>query len=297
MSDSARDIASHLHQHIVRPLPDVPTLFLSVCSINNRRRATFLGDRNFSAVFLGRLPEAGTPVITEFTGGIIHALNREVHSVWTSTASPHPTGEVLLGTSTGVLHFTNRAYRFVSRHFKVGSDVFAVEFLPSDPHSFLCGSRDGDMPIFDIRTPSATRPEMLVRHGSTITHIRAMTDKGILVHGLQRCAMYDLRFPHPAAPSSSFSQPTRAMRTYPNIVGDRTSIIGLGFDVNRKRDVMAVADHENANLYSVATGEKLVTELGPRELEKPCKGLAFDTAFEPEMLWAMKGGKLDCFAY
>jgi len=256
-----------------------------------------MGDHHCPGIYLTTLSNPSTP---HFGIGLQHSFLRHTHirSVWTSAASPSPMGDLLIGTSASAVHILPHPYQIQKTDYRIKSDVFAVEFLPTDPYPFLCGSRDGDMRLFDVRVNSTTRPDIIVRHGGTITHIRALSAQSILVNGLQRCATYDLRFPHPRSPSSGFAHATRAARVYGKVVGKDASMIGLGFDVDADRGVMAVADQEGwVAMWSLETGEKLQSVLEDRRWEGPCKGIKFDNGVQPGRLWAGEGRGLTCFSY
>ncbi|KAF8245800.1 hypothetical protein K440DRAFT_633099, partial [Wilcoxina mikolae CBS 423.85] len=233
--------------------------------------ATYMGERQSPGIYLTSLPSPSTPY---HGAGLQHSFLRPspIRSIWTSAASRSPVGDLLIGTSASAVHILPHTHQIQKTDYRIKSDVFAVEFLPTDPYPFLCGSRDGDMRLFDVRVNSTTRPDIIVRHGGTITHIRALSSQSILVNGLQRCATYDLRFPHPKSPSSGFAHATRAARVYGKVVKKDASMIGLGFDVDADRGVMAVADHEGwVAMWSLETGERLQSVLEDRKWEGPCK--------------------------
>lgn len=184
---------------------------------------------------------------------------------------------MVLGASTGVICIRGYPHDRDSHHFVTGSDVFAVEFLPSTPTAFVCGSRDGAMRLFDVRVRrDEGAANMVVRHASTITHIRHLDDVMVVVNGLQKCALYDLRFPHPASPSRAFAEPTRPVMAYEKVNDGKGYMVGLGFDVCAVRKVMVVANEDqHVRLFSIESGEMLESALGTREFDHPCRGLKF----------------------
>ena len=147
------------------------------------------------------------------------------------------------------------------------------------------------MRLFDVRTPLKQKGEIVVRHGGTVSHIRALSSASVIVNGLSRCAAYDLRYPHPRSPSASFAQATRAVRVYDRAVGKREFMIGHGFDVDHAGEVMVRADCECwIRMFSVVTGE----ELKRWKWKDVCTGLVFDGE---RRLWASAGKAMECFTY
>ncbi|KAA8895709.1 WD40-repeat-containing domain protein [Sphaerosporella brunnea] len=249
--------------------------------------ATFMGERHPPTIYL-------TSLANPSSVGIEHQIHSHNRAIWTSSSSPNSECFVL-GTSTSAIHLVPHQHVIQHTEYRMKSDVFATCFLPSSSApTFLAGSRDGDIRLYDVRTSSQARPDITLRHGSTVTHIRALSEVGVIVNGLQRVANYDIRFPHPRSPSSGFAQATRAMRVYDKATRDKEFMIGRGFDVDMERGIMAVADHEHwVNLFSVDTGEKLRSVLGASRWSVPCLGLWFDEG----RTWAAEGRELRCFRY
>ncbi|KAI5787175.1 hypothetical protein EDC01DRAFT_779625 [Geopyxis carbonaria] len=277
-------------------------------SISTRRLlvATFLGNGHNPSIYMTRLPSPSSTLHFSNTLFEIQSiLHHPTKSLWTSTASPHSDGALVLGSSGSAILLTDHPHDVTQQHFRTRSDVFAVAFHATDPSVFLAGSRDGAMRLFDIRNGSggtgvtAARPDITVRHSSTITHVRALDASNILVNGLQGAAMYDLRFPHPASPSSSFAEPTRAARAYPRLVRNDGYMIDLGFDVNQELGIMAIANQEHrVELWSIATGERLDGgDIGKKKFSSPCKGLKFEGGMEPMGLWAIDGSQMEFWQY
>jgi WD40 repeat protein len=243
-----------------------------------------MGERHYPSTYITPLDPGHT------SAGIQVHLSEPHRAIWTSSACP-TSEDFVLGTSCAAMlvqptHCTT---------FRIKSDVFATCFLPdSTTPTFLAGSRDGDIRLFDIRSSPVARPDIVLRHGGTVTHIRALSREGVVVNGLQRVANYDLRYPHPRSPSSRFASATKAVRVYEKATREKEFMIGRGFDVDRERGVMAIADHEQwVNLFSVQTGEKLESPLGRKRWEVPCTGLWF----EGDRLWASERRELRCFKY
>ena len=254
---------------------------------------TFLGDRLSPTVYLTSLASRGAP-------GLQHTFPRSsaIRSIWTSSATPAASGELLLGTSTAAVLLRPHNHALQTTEFRIKSDVFATAFLRETPHPFLAGSRDGDMRLFDVRASANVRPDIVIRHGGTITHIRQLGETGVVVNGLARCASYDLRYPHPASPSAGFARATAAGAVWEGVVAAGASVVGLGFDVCEERGVMVAADQEcGVKMWSLGTGER-VRGAWDRRWEVPCRGLWFEGgAGKTERLWAAEGGKMVCFEY
>jgi hypothetical protein len=263
-------------------------------------RATFMGEGSPPTLIIAHMSNPDLPLAPDRDFLIQYSLENknQIRSLWTSTASSTIMGHFLLGTSAGGSFLQIHGHSITNQIYPTRSDVFAVEFIPPEQFLFLSGSRDGDMRLFDIRTRPSLRPAISVRHGTPITHIRTLTEKTVILNGLHCCAMYDLRFPHPTSPSSNFAYPTRATKTYDAISRKTEFLIARGFDVNKELGIIAAADHEHrVNLFSIATGEMLPSEIGQENLGQPCKKLLFDTAFMPEKLWAVEGSRVHCLSF
>lgn len=301
-----------------------------------------MGDREKPNIFLTMLPpspSAATPAVPpQGPGqavGVHHRFKPAVGAIWASAAAPpsSPIGNMLAGTSVGVVHIEPRPHGFGAHLYSIKSDVFAVEFLPSspapapavaaaagaaaagpaDPNVFLCGARDGCVRLFDVRVPSAAgsnsdprKGEMLLHHGGPVTHLRALAAQSVVVGGLQRVATYDLRTPHPPSPSSSYAQPTRAVCVFDGAVPPGSSTVGLGFAADAARGILAVADQDrHVSLWSLSSGLRLPSVLddgqegarGRHQWTAPCRALVFDGSVHPGRLWASDGRSLVCFSF
>lgn len=188
------------------------------------------------------------------------------------------TGDIALGVSTGVICMREHPNDWDRHLFLTGSDVFAVEFLPTEPSVLLCGSRDGAMRLFDmrVRQTHAGQSNLVVRHKSSITHIRHLNEVTTVVHGPQKCALYDLRFPHPGSPSKAFTEPTNPVMTYEQVHDKQGYILMLGFDVCKERQLMVVAsEDQRVRLFSMVTGNVLESVLGKDSFSHPSRILKF----------------------
>lgn len=195
-------------------------------------------------------------------------------------ATSDQTGDMALGASTGVLYMREHPNDWDRHHFLTGSDVFAVEFLPAQPPVLLCGSRDGAMRLFDTRVrrgeADASPSSLVIRHYSSITHIRHLNEVTVVVQGPQRCALFDLRFPHPSSPSKAFAEPTRPVMTYDNVHDGKGYMTTLGFDICKEMQMMVVANEDrHVRLFSLETGNELESDFGKRPFHRTCRALRF----------------------
>ncbi|CCX04235.1 Similar to DDB1-and CUL4-associated factor 4; acc. no. Q8WV16 [Pyronema omphalodes CBS 100304] len=272
---------------------------ISSVSVNSQGlvMATFMGGPNRPpAIYCHWHPSTSSDIL--HPGPALFGFNRNhnITSVWTSAASPNPQGDLVLGTNQGAVHIEVRPWNLEQTFQPIKSDVFAVSFLPNDPNPYLTGSRDGDIRIFDIRAGRDNRPVVMFRHGGPVTHIRNLAQNRIIVNGLQRCASYDLRYPHKKGPSANFGATSRAMRDYGQVGGEGSSL-GLGFDVDVKRGLMVVAQQDGwVNLRSLETGEKIPSPLAKNRWDGLCKGLRFDEG-EVARVWGIEQRWVVAFDY
>jgi hypothetical protein len=204
-------------------------------------------------------------------------------SIYSSTAAP-PASALLfaLGTSKGVLSIDKRDYNmsWVSPQPVSGDnhpkDIFALEFLLDNPSVLLSGGRQGILNITDLRVPVFGRNADIIRHPSSITHIRQLDAHRILVAGLNSSlCQYDLRFRKADTYSSPgpplFTQrqtprrnhnPTRSILAYPDYYNNAS--IQLGLDVDLESGIVAAAQEQDENhrpvqLFSLHGGHKLTS--------------------------------------
>lgn len=240
-------------------------------------------------------------MLTVVNPGQSLAFSNPVRSIWTGTASTQ-TGDMALGASTSVLYMREHPNDWDRHSFLTGSDVFAVEFSPSEPSALLCGSRDGAMRLFDIRVrqTDAGRSNLVVRHKSSITHIRHLNEMTMVVHGPQKCALYDLRFPHPGSPSKAFAELTKPVMTYGQVHGGKGYMLTLGFDVCKERQVMVVAsEDQRVRLFSMETGNELDSGLGKGPFHHASRVLRFwseEQSGGVESIMAVDGPALEHYA-
>lgn len=255
-------------------------------------RASCLGGTISPSIFRVRLPEPGSEdrvapgmilsivfiqLLTVGNLGQSLVFSHPVRSIWTSTTSSQ-TGDMALGVSTGVICMREHPNDWDRHLFLTGSDVFAVEFLPTEPSVLLCGSRDGVMRLFDmrIRQTDVGQSNLVVRHKSSITHIRHLNEVTIVVHGPQKCALYDLRFPHPRSPSKAFAELTNPVMTYERVHDRKGYMLMLGFDVCKERQIMVVAsEDQRVRLFSMVTGNELESGLGKDPFHHASRALRF----------------------
>jgi len=296
-------VPGNIYQHLLEAFVTVYNLFTGTSTGTDWCSTTFLGERAHPSIYYTRLPEDNA-VDTALPAGVVSVLN-SARAIWTSCASPHSSGEFLLGTSSSVVHITDLPHETPQRHIRTFSDVFSCRFLPENHGVFVCGARDGAIRLFDMRVNTGdsremARPEIRAYHGSAVTDIRTMSALDVLANGVGKCCMYDLRFPHPATPLAAFAEPTRAAVTYPAISRHQAQIPGLGFGVNAERGVIVVATQEKSlELYSVGTGKRLKWVGQDGRFKIPCKALSFHTTRpgDLESLFVANGESIDCYGW
>jgi hypothetical protein len=152
-------------------------------------------------------------------------------------------------------------------------DVFALEFLPENPSILLSGGRNGILNITDLRLPQYGPQADTIMHRSSITHIKSVDERRILVAGLNSSlCQYDLRFRK--SRSISFQEnshqrgkgkgkgknrraPTFPCLDYPGYKNEAQ--ISIGFDVDLELGIIAAAqDYDSRiNLFSLHGGHIL----------------------------------------
>lgn len=206
-----------------------------------------------------------------------------------------------LGVSTGVICMREHPNDWDHHLFLTGSDVFAVEYLPAEPSVLLSGSRDGAMRLFDMRVRQTDigQSNLVVRHKSSITHIRHLDEVTMVVHGPQKCALYDLRFPHLRSPSEAFTELTNPVMTYEKVHGGKVHMLMLGFDVCKERQLMvAASEDQRVRLFSMVTGDELESTLGKNPFSYDSKVLRFCSEEQSggvEGIMAVDGPSLECY--
>ncbi|EPQ67808.1 Bgt-4854 [Blumeria graminis f. sp. tritici] len=207
-----------------------------------------------------------------------------------------------VGTSQGVFSISSMPSRVYPTRYRLcdtttvvskichQKDVFAVEFLKECPDLLLSGGRPGKLFLSDLRD-SSTR--YLMKHPSSITHIKSVDSNHIVVAGLESSlCQYDLRFLKDtevsatsdsnqtlvANSSISSSSPkkhstisTQPIVTYHGYHNDATT--GLGFDLDLDSRIIAAAQevhegHKPVQLFSLRDGSAL---------HSPCENLVSDS--------------------
>jgi hypothetical protein len=163
------------------------------------------------------------------------------------------------GTSAGIItidkqnvnaYFLNRD-QFPAGH---GKDVFALEFLSEVPSVLMSGGRNGILNMTDLRVPNFGAQADVIKHQSSITHIRQLDTHRIIVAGLKSTlCQYDLRFRKGPTRTQSVLQ-------YPEY--QNTAYIRIGFDVDVESGVVAAAQqhdisHPPIQLFSLHGGYPL----------------------------------------
>ncbi|RUS19298.1 hypothetical protein BC937DRAFT_87706 [Endogone sp. FLAS-F59071] len=137
------------------------------------------------------------------------------------------------------------SYRHYDR-YRTSSDVFAVRIDPGQPSVFYAGCRDGHIRLFDIRCPQNNNPArgsgVRMHHASAVTNIEILWGWGVV-----GCAMdgslcvWDTR-----APASSHSVQSKYAPPVLELSGHVNEYTrGLGFAVNKSRDMVAAAGNDN----------------------------------------------------
>ena len=202
--------------------------------------------------------------------GIIVLLRPQILSpVWTSTCAP-TTGSLAIGTGVGIILIheifgpspstllaagpasAGTFSDWHNRSLSTSSDVLALEYLSEV--SLAVGQRNGSIDLVDTRVLDRGRV-LGMRHPRAVTHIRKVDEHLVVVNGLQSsvsasssCAkpsltsdfklrMYDLRFPHPASPSTAYLDPTRPLLAFEH---ENEFLMDMGFDIDVDTGLMAV---------------------------------------------------------
>lgn len=151
-------------------------------------------------------------------------------------------------------HFLNRKL-FPPDHAR---DVFALEFMSNEPSVLMSGGRNGILNITDLRVPDFGQQPDMIKHQSSITHIKQLDTHRIIVAGLKSSlCQYDLRF-------RKGPKRTRSILQYPKY--QNTASIRIGFDVDVESGVVAAAQehdvsHPPLQLFSLHGGHTLPSSL------------------------------------
>ncbi|KAI1760881.1 hypothetical protein GGR53DRAFT_59127 [Hypoxylon sp. FL1150] len=184
---------------------------------------------------------------------------------------PAPRGNeymFMVGSSRGLLHCgVDMAMGWSSPwgpgHYYSNSDkyrdIFAVDFQPDHPKVVLCGGRPGYLFAGDTRQYANSWGR--VDLGSTITHVKAISEYQVLVSGLRNMlCVYDLRYTCYASrikgnlnSSGNLAMPLFKVDQYKN-----AAHVNIGLDVDRASHIVAAAhDDGKVALYSTRTGKRL----------------------------------------
>ena len=156
-----------------------------------------------------------------------------------------------------------------------GKDVFALEFLSHEPHVFMSGGRSGILNITDLRVPESGQQADMIKHQSSITHIKQLDDHRIIVAGLEsNLCQYDLRF-------RKGPNRTQSILQYPEY--QNTATIRIGFDIDLESGVVAAAQehdmsHPPVQLFSLHGGHPLksnVSDAGRQPSASRAEGFPF----------------------
>lgn len=213
------------------------------------------------------------------------ARGRDVDVLSSTSAPPSSSLLFAFGTSQGILSLDKRNYDMTwatSRPRKEEpyyKDVFALEFLVDNPSVLLSGGRPGLLSITDLREPLSESKADFIRHPSSITHIKSLDGRRILVAGLNSSlCQYDLRFrksndtgpidlPRNTKSYPHYNKPTRSLLAYPDYRNYAST--QLGFDVDLESGIIAAAQEQEAGhlpvqLFSLHGGKKITSPYAHR---------------------------------
>ena len=136
--------------------------------------------------------------------------------------------------------------------------VFALEFLSNEPSILMSGGRNGILNVTDLRAPDYGQQPDIIRHQSSITHIRQLDTHRIVVAGLKSSlCQYDLRY-------RKGPQRTQSILQYPEY--HNTARVQIGFDVDLESGIIAAAQehdvlHSPVQLFSLLGGQSLNSDV------------------------------------
>ncbi|KAI5800337.1 hypothetical protein DFH27DRAFT_653315 [Peziza echinospora] len=201
----------------------------------------------------------------------------------------------------------------------------------------LYGCRDGGMRCYDPRLPyssssplssttattirgfpshqpsrPATHPT-LINHASIISHIHAINSHLIILKGPQQAALYDIRYPRPAAPSAEYAARTRPVVVYEELCDAEGFRVDEGFAVGKGGEVMAGMVKGRAGevgVWSTVTGGRLEWGKcdgggggGRGEGRRGGEGEGYSKQISfvemdggEEEVWATRGGRIERYA-
>lgn len=154
----------------------------------------------------------------------------------------------------------NADARFLSRKLfppEHCRDVFAIEFLSEVPSVLMSGGRSGILNVTDLRVPDFGSQADVIKHQSSITHIKQLDTHRIIVAGLESTlCQYDLRF-------RKGPKRTQSVLQYPDY--QNTASVRIGFDVDVESGIVAAAQehdisHPPIQLFSLHGGHLLQSE-------------------------------------
>ncbi|VUC35122.1 unnamed protein product [Clonostachys rosea] len=177
----------------------------------------------------------------------------------------------------------NRTREPTHQYTRTPRDVFDLDFHATNPNILFSGGRQPRVWIKDTRT-SPAEPCRHITHGSSVAHLRAISENQLLVCGLQSTmAIYDVRF----FPTSNGGPPRPRpgpLLTFPEHVN--SAHFATGFDVSPELGIAAAAQDNGAlKLFSLTTGRKLACPVieaiepieGKGKRGMPIRSLMFQT--------------------
>lgn len=197
--------------------------------------------------------------------------NRKISDYQINLITPAPPSTpsiCAIGTNRGILHWdVERDLSWLApsknatSYAELYRDVFAIDYLSSNPAVLLAGGRPGHFSVKDVRDRNDDTRSLSKRLAGPITHIKSLNDRNVLVSCLRHdMAVYDLRMLRAAPPSKAFQRPAidHILPTARFLDYRNGPHVNIGLDVDMTSGVVAAA-HEDGGvaLYSTRTGHRL----------------------------------------
>jgi hypothetical protein len=235
------------------------------------------------------------------------------------------------GSSHGVLTIDKTRLDLKWEKPVIMQDIWALEFQRDKNDVLLSGGRRGILYCNDLKDPSTlTDGSTLIKHPSSITHIRQLDSHRILVAGLENSlCQYDLRYlkldpdastsvrPYKSsdrgAAAGSSPRPgrscTRSILQYPDYYNTATREIG--FDVDLEAGVVAAAQETNefqppVRLFSLWSGHTLRSPALEHHYKQShnsnrehirCLKLSRDIDYRMKSLYIAQGSSIQRFSW
>ncbi|KAH8820487.1 hypothetical protein F5884DRAFT_826862 [Xylogone sp. PMI_703] len=233
----------------------------------------------------------------------------EVDVFSSAPAPPSSSSLFAFGTSHGILQVDKRNFgmSWLASHSGTGlkesypPDVFALEYLTTQPSILLSGGRNGIIDITDCRSPEWGSESSRLRHPSAVARIKQLDDHRIIVAGLNSTLQqYDLRYrarrlQRTGGKTRECTRPVLEYPEYRNISTTQT-----GFDVDIENGIVAAGqDFGQVALFSLHGGHRL-TALPLENSNRgrvSCVRFAMDNDRETRSLWVGHDPFIERFAW